>query len=53
VTWVSRERTEFKFQLATLNINPHSKVEMKVGHRRGETSGICSRREHRGWRARL
>jgi len=26
VTWVSRERTEFKFQLATLNINPHSSV---------------------------
>src|SRR6202020_2475185 len=26
VAWVSRERIEFKFQLATLNINPHSNV---------------------------
>src|SRR6185369_6595737 len=26
VTCVSRERTEFKFQLTTLNMNPHSSV---------------------------
>jgi hypothetical protein len=24
VTWLRRDLTEFKFQLATLNINPHS-----------------------------
>src|ERR1035438_8573121 len=30
VTWVRRERTEFKFQLATLNINPHSSVMGEV-----------------------
>ena len=29
VTWFSRERTEFKFQLATLNINPHSSVGVR------------------------
>jgi hypothetical protein len=34
VTWVSRERTEFKFQLAILNINPHSIVGVRVGHPR-------------------
>src|ERR1035441_10163106 len=30
VTWFNRERTEFKFQLATLNINPHSSVTGEV-----------------------
>src|SRR6202035_1695054 len=30
VTWVNRERTEFKFQLANLDIDPHSSVAGEV-----------------------
>jgi len=40
VTWVSRERTEFKFQLATSNINPNSNGGVLGGHLAGKLCGL-------------
>src|SRR6185369_9574074 len=44
VTCVSRERTEFKFQLATLNINPHSSVGVEG---RSSAGKFCSLSGHK------
>jgi hypothetical protein len=40
VTWVSRERTEFRFQLATLNIHPYSSVGVRARSLAGKLCGL-------------